>query len=529
MSSGIEFSGIESPDIESPGIESPDIESPDIESPGADSCAPAIAQTSLASPLVPLLQTQETLRQAIARYASLVQSPEASPVNGLEPTALRSGLDQLQLLSNRLDTRTLKVAVFGLVSRGKSAVINGLLGAPVLETGPLHGVTRWPRSVYWSGAELAPSDQGAEMGDRQSWQIEFIDTPGLDEIEGAVRAEMAQSVARQADLILFVVAGEITPLEYAALQELQAAQKPLLLVFNKIDLYPEVDQAAICDALQALWQSSRAQANATDPAPPLPPISIDGVIRIAADPAPVKVRVEWPDGRITYAWEKPSPQIAPLKQALRQVLRQDAPLLIALNTLREARDLETQLIGQVATLRQQEAEELIWRFARYKGLAVALNPVALVDLLGGIAADLVMVRSLARLYGFPITSYQASQLWGSLLRSSGTLLAAEVGSAILGAGKTTAAFLSLTHSPSGILALTSALTIQATAAGYGTYLVGQATQRYLEQGCTWGSEGISHNLQRLLAETDSSAILQRLRQELQGSLITPSRPQDPAP
>jgi len=55
-------------------------------------------------------------------------------------------------------------------------VVNALVGQKVLATGPLHGVTRWPRSVRWTPAT-------------GKIQIELIDTPGLDEIEGEARAK----------------------------------------------------------------------------------------------------------------------------------------------------------------------------------------------------------------------------------------------------------------------------------------------------------------------------------------------------
>ena len=97
----------------------------------------------------------------------------------------------------------IRVAAFGLVSRGKSSVVNALVGQKVLTTGPLHGVTRWPRSVRWTPAT-------------GKIQIELIDTPGLDEIEGEARANMAREVAKSADLILFIVAGDITRTEYEA-------------------------------------------------------------------------------------------------------------------------------------------------------------------------------------------------------------------------------------------------------------------------------------------------------------------------
>ena len=43
------------------------------------------------------------------------------------------------------------------------------------------------------------------------------------------RAQMAKDIARQSDLILFIVAGDITRTEYKALTELRKTQKPLIL------------------------------------------------------------------------------------------------------------------------------------------------------------------------------------------------------------------------------------------------------------------------------------------------------------
>lgn len=488
-------------------------------------------------PPSPLDRARHTLQQALQRYAGSRDGPSAAanaaerPQKPAEATASR---EQLEALYSRLTANTLRVAVFGLVSRGKSAVINALLGKPVLETGPLHGVTRWPRSVYWqpeggvAGPAMQQVNQPTEANASDAFspsavetpadpsagpqQIEFIDTPGLDEIAGAARAEMAQTVAQQADLILFVVAGEITQPEYEALLQLQAARKPLLLVFNKIDLYPEVDQDAIVQALELLRQ--QAAANLAHPSA----LSVDQVIRVAADPAAFQVRTEWPDGQSTYQWEKPEPQIEPLRSALSTLLYQDGAALMALNTLRQARDLETQLIRQVTAKHQEDADALIWRFARYKALAVALNPVAGLDLLGGMASDLVMIRALAKLYSFPVTNYQASQLWGVILRSSGLLLLAEITSGLLGASKSLSALFSVINSPVGLPALGGAMVLQATASGYGTYTVGQAAKRYLEQGCTWGPEGLSRVMQEVLETASTSETLARLRQDVQESL-----------
>ncbi|HSM83792.1 MAG TPA: GTP-binding protein, partial [Nodosilinea sp.] len=449
------------------------------------------------SPSPLLHRARQTLSQAVSRYSTALQGsppPAAMP----HQAAVKTGLGQLQSLTAKLESRCLRVAVFGLVSRGKSAVINALVGETVVETGPLHGVTRWPRSVYWQPA----------LAEGQPWQIELIDTPGLDEVGGDVRADMAQSVAAQADLILFVVAGEITQLEYAALLELQRSQKPMLLVFNKIDLYPEVDR-------QAVYRTLTERRAALGPGPQL---ALDAVVMVAASPAPLAVRTEWPDGRTTQTWEPQPAQIEPLRQALLTLVAEDGPALVALNALHSARTIEGDMVGHVAKLHRDRADDVIWQFAKYKAAAVAFNPIAGLDLLGGVITDLVMIRTLARLYGFPITGHEAGRLWRAILKSSGTLLLSELGSGLLGAGKTTAALVTLVDSATGVAALAGAMTAQASAAGYGTYAVGQAAKTYLEQGCTWGPEGVSATLAALLNETDHSTALARLRQELQASL-----------
>ncbi len=463
----------------------------------------------------PLLhRARQTLTQAVSRYATTIQG-SPNPTTARHQAAVKNGLGQLQSLSTKLESRCLRVAVFGLVSRGKSAVINALVGEPMLETGPLHGVTRWPRSVYWQ-PQINPQIN-PQSNDDQPWQIELIDTPGLDEVGGHGRADMAQTVANQADLIVFVVAGDITRLEYDALLQLQRGQKPLLLVFNKIDLYPEVDRQGIYQTLYHLWDDLGQSRPSTR-------LAVDDVVMVAASPAPLQVRVEWPDGRTSHEWEPQPAQIEPLRSALLAIVAQDGSALVALNALRNARLIEGEMIGHVTQLHSDRADETIWQFAKYKAAAVALNPIAGLDLLGGVVTDLVMIRTLARLYGFPITSHEAGRLWRAILKSSGTLLLSELGSGLLGAGKTTAALVTLVDSASGLVALAGAMTAQASAAGYGTYAVGQAAKTYLEQGCTWGPEGVSATLTAILNDTDTSGTLTRLRQEVQAELVEASVP-----
>ncbi|WP_228052159.1 DUF697 domain-containing protein [Tychonema sp. LEGE 07199] len=514
-----------------------------------------------------------SLREALARYSHLRQGKKNSNNTELE-AALQTQLDILSYTSEKLDRNVIRIATFGMVSRGKSAVLNALLGQKILQTGPLNGVTQWPRSVRWSvplplldsveppqpplgkgglmepplgkgglmepplgkgGLMEPPLGKGGPMepplskGGPGGIQVELIDTPGIDEVGGEVRGDMAKQVTRQADLILFVVAGDITRTEYQALCELQTAQKPLILVFNKIDLYPELDRKAIYQSLQSLGNSEELAAdsvadetnseNLSDPNNPSPKSTPKSapkiaksleIVMVAAEPAPVQVRVEWSDGSVTHEWESPPPQIDQLKHKILTILNREGRSLLALNALVEARDAEANIARQVLKLRQTEADDLIWQFAKYKALAVGINPIAFLDVMGATVADLALIRSLSRLYGLPMTGYEAGKLWQTIFSSAGGVLLGELGSSfLLGFGKSAAA-----AAPQiGFSTFAGVAVTQASLAAYGTYAVGRAAQVYLEKGCTWGPLGQDTVIQEILATIERNTIIDRLQQE----------------
>ena len=460
-------------------------------------------------------QARTSLRQAIDRYIPQLKMTQLTEQELSRQAAVKSGIDQLTALMNKLNSSLLRVAVFGLVSRGKSAVINALLGENIVETGPLNGVTQWPRSVYW-----VPANSESQPG-KQPLKLELIDTPGLDEIEGQSRSKMAQDIAQQADLILFVVSGDVTNTEYLALQALYTTRKPLLLVFNKVDLYPDTDRTSVANNLQTLWQRAEEKADLPQGAR-----LVDDIVMISAAPAPLQVRVEWPDGRITEEWENPPADIEPLKQRLLAIVAEEGPTLIALNALRQAGMVEESLSKEAAELNQASANELIWKYAKYKAIAVAFNPIALLDLLGGISSDMVMIRALSQLYGFPLTRFEATRLWQSIIGSSGTLLLSEFGtSLLLGFGKSGAAIWSAFESFSGLSAYAGAMSAQAGAAGYGTFAVGQAAKVYLQQGCTWGPQGVNTVMQNILSQAKTDSTLERLQAEIKETIGSPQQPE----
>lgn len=273
-------------------------------------------------------------------------------------------------------------------------------------------------------------------------------------------------------------------------------------MFNKIDLYPDTDREAIYNNLRQLATQGQEV------------MSPDEIVMVAADPAPMEVRVEWADGKVTDELETHLPQISELQQAILRILNREGRSLLALNALIQAREATAEIAHKSVELRQKEAEELIWQFTRYKALAVALNPIAFLDLLGGVVADLALIRSLAKVYGLPMTGYEAAKLLRTILLSSGGLLLAEFGSGLfLGLGKSTAAVAS-SENPGNLTAYFGAAIAQGSIAGYGSYIVGQAAQVYLERGCTWGQLGTSTVIQEILEQIEPNTILYRLRQEL---------------
>ena len=229
----------------------------------------------------------------------------------------------------------------------------------------------------------------------------------------------------------------------------------------------------------------------------------------------MRVRVERADGSVSHEWETPPPQIADLRRKIHQILNREGRTLLALNALSQAQAAQERLASAAIAQREIRAEEIIWQHAKYKAIAVAVNPIGLLDVLGGAIADLLLIRALARLYGLPMTNFEAGKLWQKILVSSGSLLAGELGtSLLLGLGKSATALTGALESPGLLPSLAGAAIVQGGIAGYGTYAVGQATKTYLERGCSWGPLGPSTVMRQILDRLDADTIAYRLRQEL---------------
>ncbi|HEX8203540.1 MAG TPA: GTP-binding protein [Isosphaeraceae bacterium] len=419
-----------------------------------------------------------------------------------EERALADEVRQLRDLAQKLEGNTIEIAAFGMVSRGKSSVLNALLGKDVFRTGSTHGTTVVRAAQPWESVTLSGTDAGAPAA-----RLVLIDTPGIDEVGGEVRETLAREVARHADLILFVVCSDMQRREFEALSELRGAQKPIILVFNQIDRFPDTDR----DQVYAKIRDERVRHL----------VRPEDVVMTAARPDPFRVKIRHPDGRTTVEWEHPAPIIEPLRARILEVLEREGKALIALNTLLFAGDLHQEIVAHKVRIRDDAANRMIWNFALAKGAAVALNPIPVADMAGGLAVDVGMIVALSHVYGIPLTRRTAASLVKDMVKALGALGAVEVATRLVASG-IKATFFGVTVASGGLAALgygAIGLT-QGAAAAATSYVLGQAAKIYLQQGCQWGTRGIKTVIHEILEQAKADSVVERLRDDLRKK-VTP--------
>ncbi|MEY3223046.1 MAG: hypothetical protein RLZZ203_1902, partial [Cyanobacteriota bacterium] len=431
------------------------------------------------------IQAELNYKQAKTALRNLVNNLDLSPA---EKSGLEMEINDLETMLDKLESMVVQIAAFGLVGRGKSSLLNALVGQEVFITGPLHGVTRDAQTVNWSISEEALGTLKATLPSNGQSQIELIDTPGLDEVDGETRAALAEQIAKQADLILFVISGDMTKIEQIALSQLREVGKPIILVFNKVDQYPETDRITIYEKIR----DDRVREL----------LSPAEIVMAAASPL-VKTAVQRPDGTRGVKLQKGKSQVDELKLKILEILHREGKALVALNTMLYADNVNEQLVKRKLIIREENANQLIWKAVITKALAIALNPVTVVDILSAVIIDIALILGLSKLYGIPMTETGAVKLLQKIALSMGGIGASEL-LANLGLsglktllGISTTATAGVTIGPYLSIAVT-----QAGVAGVSSYSIGQITKAYLANGATWGPDGPKAVVSQILSTLD---------------------------
>lgn len=450
------------------------------------------------------IQAELNLRHAKDALRDIVENLDLTPI---ERTGLEPEIGGLEKMLDKLERACVQIAVFGMVGRGKSSVLNALLGQNVFETGPTHGVTRTTTIGQWDVGDGVdddlPNPRFSPIIYRLS-QVELIDTPGIDEVDGETRELLARRVATQADLILFVVAGDITKVEYQALSQLREAGKPMLLVFNKIDQYPDADRWAIYHKIR----DDRVKEL----------LSPDEIVMAAASPLTANA-VRRPDGSMGVKMTRGLPQVEDLKLKILEILDREGKSLVALNTMLCAGDINEQLVRRKMEIRDDAANRIIWNGVMTKAVAIALNPITVIDILSGAVIDVVMILTLSKVYGIAMTEAGAVELLQKIAISMGGITAGEL---VANFGLSSLkGLLGLATPATGGLALgpyVSVAMTQAAIGGVSCYGIGQVTKAYLANGASWGDDGPKAVVTKILSSLDDDSILNRIKEELRAKL-----------
>lgn len=379
------------------------------------------------------------------------------------PPQVRSHLAQdyaaVRQMLDKLEHGHVHIAAFGRVGVGKSSLLNALLGEPRFSASPLHGETREAGRAVWTTA----GDGG----------VFLIDTPGIDEIGGEEREQAARDAADRADLLIFVVEGDMTGSELDVLGHMAGQGRPLLLVLNKSDRY---SMAELEQLRRRLEERTRGL------------IASENIIPVAADPRA---------GRAS--------DVEGLRSRLWSILESEGKTLAAMNASIFAGHLSEAVGRRVVEVRKQVADRVVRTYCVAKGVAVAFNPVPVADLAAAALVDAGMVVHLSRVYGLPLTRNEAGSLISVILTQMAALMGAVWAVHLLSSA------LKLGTGGASVLLTAGA---QGAVAYYSTYVVGRAAERYFSLGKSWGDGGPRAVVAEILESVDRRSILKQAQQEL---------------
>jgi len=415
-------------------------------------------------------------RQLLEANRNLRELIEDTSIPAAVRAELATEFEEIDSISNKLRAGEVHLSAFGRVGVGKSSLLNALLGREAFSTSPLHGETKTEGREVW---------QSLREG-----HVVLIDTPGIDELDGAEREELARRVSRRSDVTLMLCEGDLTDFEFQALRELCAAQRTVLLVLNKCDRYT-------CEEQEALLQRLRERCAGLLPG--------DRVISASAAPRPETViRIDH-RGQETTSLRERKPDTARLKERLWALLEKEGQTLAALNAALFASELDEKVATRIVAARKSVAESIIRKYCVGKGLLVALNPVPVTDLLAAAGSDVALVIHLGEVYGFRLSRREAAKL---LMTISAQLVA------LMGAYWGMNLVTSALKGASAGLSTALTATAQGALAWYATLVTGRMAQTWFSRGKSWGNSGPRETARAILDSLDRDSIIQSARNDI---------------
>jgi uncharacterized protein (DUF697 family) len=199
-----------------------------------------------------------------------------------------------------------------------------------------------------------------------------------------------------ADLVLFVVCGDLTDSEFQTIQTLLQQHYHLLVLFNKQDQYLPTDRPVILQQLRERLQDL---------------VAAEDLVGISAQPAPLKVRQHQADGTVQERIEQPTAELVALQERLQQSVAE--PLVLA-TVFRQTQALRATVRAELNQVRRCRALPIIEQYQWVAAAAAFANPVPSLDLLATATINAQMVVDLGALYQQQFSLEQAKTVTGNL-------------------------------------------------------------------------------------------------------------------
>ncbi|MBW4580021.1 MAG: DUF697 domain-containing protein [Tildeniella nuda ZEHNDER 1965/U140] len=324
-------------------------------------------QAPLAVDSVTVKRTLAEAAQVMTQLQEEVEDPTEKVVcTDAQPRVSRLQ-SQISQLTHELHREEVRIAIVGAKGTGKTALLQLLQSTCV---------------------------------DHRSRVLHFNEVPGFVATTATVLTGdvLALQQAVAADLVLFVVTGDMTASELHAVKQM-VATKRTVLVFNKLDQYLPIDREAILNQLGTHVEGILAEAD---------------VVAIAASPKPIKVRQHQVDGSVHEWLEAQVPQLADLTQRLEQILAQESQQLVMASALNRAVTLKHQAKLVLNDVRRTRALPVVEQFQWVAAGTAFISPVPTLDVLATAAINAQMILDLGTLYRQKFSLQQAQKMAATL-------------------------------------------------------------------------------------------------------------------